>query len=93
MSSGTKRAVRADIDTGNAVGVDGTPSIYVNGRKFPGLVIDRGFPSIHGTRSSESRGSSKLEESGNPQHVRSRADILGLFGANLETNSDASVIY
>jgi protein-disulfide isomerase len=34
----TKRAVRADIDTGNAVGVDGTPSIYVNGRKFGVLV-------------------------------------------------------
>jgi protein-disulfide isomerase len=38
----TRRAVQADIDLGNSSGVDGTPSIYVNGRKFTGaLTTDR----------------------------------------------------
>ena len=33
---------RLDIDLGNADGVTGTPSIYVNGRKFPGeLTVER----------------------------------------------------
>ena len=48
---GAKRAIQADIDLGNANGVAGTPSVYVNGRKFAGeLTVERLRDFIAGIR-------------------------------------------
>ena len=48
---GARRAIQADIDLGNANGVVGTPSVYVNGRKFAGeLTVERLRDFIAGIR-------------------------------------------
>jgi protein-disulfide isomerase len=48
---GARRAIQADIDLGNANGVAGTPSVYVNGRKFAGeLTVERLRDFIAGIR-------------------------------------------
>ena len=48
---GARRAIQADIDLGNANGVVGTPSVYVNGRKFAGeLTVERLRDFIGGIR-------------------------------------------